>query len=93
MKRYIEYLVELRQKYNLFSIERAAADTEVSVQTVRNFERGRSMNAKLIRYYVQTLYLELRYNDSYQADRLGVSKHHIKLDLDALVEGFFGKEN
>ena len=92
MNNYIEFLVMLRKKYDLFSIEKAACEAGVTSQTVRNFEKGVSKNSKLIMFYVRALYQELHYNTDYQANRTGISKRRIKADVDELIDGFLGKE-
>ena len=46
------FLVEVRRSKNLFSIQQAAADIGVTEMCVRSFENGRTVNSKVLYYYL-----------------------------------------
>lgn len=60
--KFLNWLCVLRAKYRLFTIEQAAADCGVSVQTVILFEKGESQNGNLILYYLSNALWELEYS-------------------------------
>lgn len=76
----INHLVTMRKKYNLFTLERCAADNHVTIQTVRNFENHVSTNAKLMLYYINRILWELGNNELYLSNLDGVDIEEVRKD-------------
>lgn len=76
----INHLIEIRKKYDLFSIERCAADTEVSSQTVRNFENRVATNADVVLYYISNILWKLEHDEFFLANKAGVNENEVKAD-------------
>lgn len=75
----ISHLIEMRKKYDLFSIERCAADTGVTSQTVRNFESRTARNADVVLYYISKILWELQ-KDAYYSEKLNISVNEVVQD-------------
>lgn len=52
MKELIEYMVDVRKTFKLFTLNEAAASCGVTEMTVRNFENGKTVNPVVFMYYI-----------------------------------------
>lgn len=52
MNELVNYLVEMRKTFDMFSITEAASICGVTEMTVRNFESGKTVNPTVLLYYI-----------------------------------------
>lgn len=59
MQDLVNYLVNARKDFSLFSRTKAASESGVTEQTVRNFENGNCINPKVLLYYMNAVHKKI----------------------------------
>lgn len=85
MEQLVNALVEARKTYGMFSLERVAAETGVTVNTVRNFENQSCISPKVLVYYLGTVLYELREHQFHYAYTQECSELQIEADRQEIV--------
>lgn len=49
------YLADVRNEFNLFSLQEASACCQVTEMTIRNFEAGKTVNPKVLVFYLKAV--------------------------------------
>lgn len=84
--RLIDFLIYCRKKYDLFSIEKAAADLKLCSMTIRNFETHQTYNGEIILYYTSVLWKALEEECVKTHYDSSVSFTDINTDLETLLD-------
>ena len=82
VEKLMSHLISLKNKGNLFSIERCSVDVDVTTQEVRNFENRTCTNYEVMLYYLSKVLWALEY-ETYKFQNM--SPEECKAERDEII--------